>query len=206
MAELAASQWSIVFKQVFLFTENTRAMLRFIAEPPASLTTEAEIAAFRGSFKLRVINMDTKVEFTPVRFEPMTESFAINKSGYTVMVESCSEWQIPKVRWALVVLSRPDFPFAHPDDGPIASLDTVGVACEVSMPVQPKKYNVLFRYFIETEPGSHSLSIDWAVDRKTYPDMVLELEVIEDGKSVQKASGKVLLRCYDNADVVSRPV
>ena len=174
---------------MFHFEENTRAYIRFAIEPPESVTSEADITMFRNSFKMRAINRDTRKEFNSVRFEPMTQTFLANKHGYTIMVESYSDRPIPKARWGLIILSKPSFPLAHPNDGIAASLDKIGVACLLTQPVQPKKYNALFRYFIETGPGDHAMSIDCSVDKSELSDMVLELEVIEDGRSILKSSG-----------------
>ena len=140
---------------------------------------------------MRVIDLDTRVEFYAVRFQPMIQTFQANKRGYMIMVESYSEKPIPKSQWGLVVLSKPEFPLAHADDGPLATLDGVSTACDISIPFQPKKYNVLCRYFIDTPPGNHSMSIHCSVNKTMLPDAVIELELLEDGKSILKAEGKI---------------
>ena len=143
--ELVANRWTVVFKQVFHFQDKTRAYLRFSAEMPASLTSEIDMTLFRNSFKMRIINNDTRQEFNPVRTEPMTQTFEPNKSGYTIMVESICEKTMPKSRWGINVLSKPEFPVAHAGEGEVGRMDKLALACEVNLPVQPKKYNVLFR-------------------------------------------------------------
>ena len=142
-------------------------------------------------FTMRVIDLDTRTEFYAVRYQPMIQTFNANKRGYLIMVESSSEKPLIKTQWGLVILSNPEFPLAHPDDGPLATLGGVQVACDISIPFQPKKYNVLFRYFVDTLPGSHDLSIHCSVNKSMLPDAVIELELFEDGKPILKAEGKL---------------
>ena len=61
-----AHTWVLLFKQVVLFQDETRAYLRHHVEIPSTLTTELERTVFRNSFKLRAINNDTLAEVRPL--------------------------------------------------------------------------------------------------------------------------------------------
>ena len=57
-----ANQWVVLAKRVVTFTETTRAYIRQHVEVPASIASDSDAAIFRGSFKLRIINNDTRDE------------------------------------------------------------------------------------------------------------------------------------------------
>ena len=179
---------------MFRFEETTRAYLRFSIETPATLTDEADITILRNSFKMRAINNDTRHEFNPVFFDPLTETFSPNKHGYTIMVESVSEKPIPKVRWGLNVLSKPEFPLANVGDGENAHLNTLKQAAEISAPVVLKKNNILFRYFIVAPPGDHALSVDLSLQGIDPSLGAVELELQEDRRTILKNTGILAVR------------
>ena len=143
---------------------------------------------------MRAINNDTRQEFNPVFFDPLTETFAPNKHGYTIMVESVSEKPIPKVRWGLNVLSKPEFPHARAGDGDNTHLTVLKQAAELGGPVSLKKNNILFRYFIVTPPGDHGLSVDLSIQGIDPSLGAVELELQEDRRTILKNSGVFAVR------------
>ena len=75
----------------------------------------------------------------------MNCTFHANRLGYTLMVDALSDDIIPRARWGLSILSNPEFPLAHSNDGANAKLDPVAIACTVTLPLTIRKYNVVFR-------------------------------------------------------------
>ena len=62
MEPVHSNHWTILFKQSFIFEDETRAFIRLHIEVPSSIANEQDITVFRNSFKLRVVNNDTLEE------------------------------------------------------------------------------------------------------------------------------------------------
>ena len=74
----------------------------------------------------------------------MVQTFLVNKLGYTFLAEAICANPLPRTRWGIRVLSKPEFP-VDTEVGAFGLLNIPKLQCEISMPVVPKKYNVLFR-------------------------------------------------------------
>ena len=74
------------------------------------------------------------------------QTFLPNKHGYTIMGEALSQNPLPASRWGVRILSHPEFPQDSEQGLFQTALTPPPLACELVQPIQPKKYNVLFRF------------------------------------------------------------
>jgi hypothetical protein len=203
LEEKPANQVFALFKDVFRFSEETDCLAQFrVVVPPSEDPTVPAVSS--DVFQLLITNNDT-LEAVPSSFaRPTLHKFEPNTHGYTFMAIGRSPVPIPKLDWALRVLSFPDFPCEadrtltmtiepKTETGAARPMTTPGSACSEIDPDTGEtllKYDVLFRYDLEIAAVQELVGLSLSVDPIQLPDAVMYLQVLEEGVELEAASAK----------------